>query len=309
MESNISNNKLTPDKLDEWINQGRSLYLIHVLPADHFEQAHLPGALQASVYEVSFLDQIKEIVPSKKKTIVVYGASARSSDAVKAAEKLVGDGYAEVFWLDGGIEDWQQAGYPVEGKSPDQLPVSHSCLALSDGIYTVDTELSRLEWAGRNPHTTHFGSLDIVSGILEIKEGTLTGTFELDMTSIANLSLKGDELQPVLDDHLKSDDFFLAEHFPKAIFRIQEGRSVIKPFLSVQNLEVLGELELKGIKANQNFMATLSPGPDGELLAEAHFDLDRTRWGVIYGSSRFFEFLGMHLIFDQISIQVRIVAA
>jgi len=38
------------------------------------------------------------------------------------------------------------------------------------------------------------------------------------------------------------------------------------------------------------------------------FDIDRTRWNVIYGSSRFFEHLGMHLMFDPISIQIRIVA-
>jgi rhodanese-related sulfurtransferase len=55
--------------------------------------------------------------------------------------------------------------------------------------------------------------------------------------------------------------------------------------------------------------------PEGEyhidtdaLVSEAHFDIDRTRWNVIYGSTRFFENLGMHLVFDLISFQVRIVA-
>ena len=41
---------------------------------------------------------------------------------------------------------------------------------------------------------------------------------------------------------------------------------------------------------------------------ESHFDIDRTRWGITYGSPRFFERLGMHLVFDLISIQLRIVA-
>ena len=40
---------------------------------------------------------------------------------------------------------------------------------------------------------------------------------------------------------------------------------------------------------------------------EAHFDLDRTQWNVIYGSSRFFEHLGMHMVFDQISIELRLI--
>ena len=47
---------------------------------------------------------------------------------------------------------------------------------------------------------------------------------------------------------------------------------------------------------------------DNGLVAEAHFDIDRTRWKVIYGSTRFFEHLGMHLVFDLISFQVKIVA-
>ena len=47
--------------------------------------------------------------------------------------------------------------------------------------------------------------------------------------------------------------------------------------------------------------------PAIHFTAEAHFDIDRTRWKVIYGSSRFFKHLGMHLVFDLISIQCRIV--
>ena len=55
-------------------------------------------------------------------------------------------------------------------------------------------------------------------------------------------------------------------------------------------------------------MATITKTPENGLAAEAHFDIDRTRWGVIYGSARFFEYLGMHLVFDLISFQVRIIA-
>jgi len=37
---------------------------------------------------------------------------------------------------------------------------------------------------------------------------------------------------------------------------------------------------------------------DEMIGIEAHFDIDRTKWDIIYGSSRFFEHLGMHLVFD-----------
>ncbi len=34
----------------------------------------------------------------------------------------------------------------------------------------------------------------------------------------------------------------------------------------------------------------------------------RTKWNIVYGSTRFFEHLGKHLVFDLIGIQVRIIA-
>jgi hypothetical protein len=54
------------------------------------------------------------------------------------------------------------------------------------------------------------------------------------------------------------------------------------------------DVVLVDILPNDHFQKARLPG--------AHFDFDRTRWNVIYGSSRFFEHLGMHLVFDLISI-------
>jgi hypothetical protein len=82
----------------------------------------------------------------------------------------------------------------------------------------------------------------------------------------------------------------------------------INPNLSAQNSTLNGTLELKGIKARQDFMATVTKPAENCLAAEAHFDIDRARWNIIYGSARSFEHLGMHLVFDLISVQVRIAA-
>ena len=72
---------------------------------------------------------------------------------------------------------------------------------------------------------------------------------------------------------------------------------------------IKGHLNLKGMKAQLDFMATITTSAEKDLLLEAHFDFDRTKWGVIYGSTRFFEHLGMHMVFDPITIQIRIVAS
>ena len=84
-------------------------------------------------------------------------------------------------------------------------------LVLDDGTYHIDTDQSTIEWAGRNPNTKHFGTIGISNGQVSISNNNITGVIEINMNSIENFSLKGDELQPVLISHLNSDDFFFTK--------------------------------------------------------------------------------------------------
>jgi hypothetical protein len=59
-----------------------------------------------------------------------------------------------------------------------------------------------------------------------------TGTFVIDMNAIENKSLAGDDLQPVLLSHLKSDDFFFTRRFPTATLTIRSGMPTEEPFVS-----------------------------------------------------------------------------
>jgi polyisoprenoid-binding protein YceI len=229
-------------------------------------------------------------------------------DALTAAEKLRNSGYQQILILKGGIESWRALGYPLEGESVDIVSDPEALLSLPEGEYQINTSQSIIEWFGRNPNTKHFGTVRISKGQIQIENSNMTGTVEIDMDSIENINLAGDELQPVLVSHLKSDDFFLVKAFPKAKLNINGGKLAEEPHLSSPNYEVSATLELRGVKADLAFASTIAPTDDDGLVAEAHFDIDRTRWNVIYGSTRFFENLGMHLVFDLISFQVRIVA-
>ncbi len=307
----INSNKykqLSPEELNHWMEENKNFCLIDTLVADHFRRIHLPKSTNACVFEVTFIDQVKVITEDKDAEIVLYGSSTRSMDAIKAAEKLEQEGYRNINVLRGGIEAWRSAGLTVEGEAVDEPGDPQTLLKLEDGSYRVDTNQSIIEWTGRNPNTSHFGNIKIATGELSVKDGIITGVFDIDMNSITNINLEGDESQPVLIAHLKSDDFFLTKFFPTVKFRILSSTPVKEPFLSVPNYAINGTLELRGVKAQQDFMATVTKTTENGLAAEAHFDIDRTRWNIIYGSTRFFEHLGMHLIFDLISIQVRIVA-
>lgn len=300
-------NRISPRALRQELEKGKDLIVIDTLTKDHYTKVHLPNARNACVFEVIFLDQIAALIAEKDDVIVVYGSSERSVDAATAAEKLIRAGYSNVFALEGGLALWREAGYPLEGEQISISEAPEMEIRIEEGNYRVNTDESIIEWTGRNVNKKHYGALRLSGGDITVKDGSIRGSFEIDMTSIKNIDLDGDDLQPVLMSHLKSDDFFFVKIFPRAFFNLKSARLMEKPDLSSPNFKLKGTLELRGIKKEITFPATVNPRPEGGAIVEAHFDIDRTRWGVIYGSSRFFEHLGMHLVFDLISIQMRLV--
>lgn len=299
---------LSIEGLQEWMDSDRSFYLVDILTKDHFQKVHLPGAENACVFEVVFLDSIQKIASDRDAEIVLYGSSNRSKDAETAADKLHRAGYRRLHFLDGGLDAWRESGKPLAGDAPDAPDDPHTRLKLNEGTYRVDPEASVIGWTGRNPTTRHYGTVAISQGEMVVNGTELGGHFEIDMNRIQNINLEGDELQPVLISHLKSDDFFFTDVFPHARFTIEGSERAQDPFLTYPNYDISGSLKLCGVSADQQFSATITTTDDGGLIANAHFDLDRTRWGVIYGSTRFFERLGMHIVFDLISIHVKVVA-
>ncbi|MGD8721086.1 MAG: YceI family protein [Desulfobacterales bacterium] len=306
MTENKKYKSLEADELMKRMKNKEPLLLIDTLTGSHFEKVHLPGARSACVFEVTFLEQVEAIAESKKAEIVLYGSSGRSRDALTAADKLQREGYENISVLNGGLEAWRARGFELQGDQPGMAD-PETVLRLDDGQYRVDIDQSVIEWSGRNPNSKHFGTVGIKEGQVKVNSSILTGVVDIDMESIDNTNLKGDELHPVLTAHLKSDDFFFVKMFPSAVLTITEGVPVETPFLSTPNYGFKATLELRGVKADLAFQATVTKTEGGGLAAEAHFDIDRTRWEVIYGSARFFENLGMHLVFDLISFQVKIV--
>ncbi len=299
--------RISPHALKQKVENGKDLIIIDTLTKDHYTKVHLPNARNACVFEVTFLDQIAGVIPEKDDVIVVYGSSEKSMDATTAAEKLIRAGYSNVLALDGGLALWREAGYPLEGEQIRILEAPEMEFRIEDGSYKVDTDQSIIEWTGRNVNKKHYGAVKLSRGEMTVKDASIKGSFEIDMTSIKNIDLDGDDLQPILISHLESDDFFFVKMFPRALFSLKTARLIEKPDLSSPNFKVKGTLKLRGIKKEITFPATVNPLPEGGAVVEAHFDIDRTRWGVIYGSSRFFEHLGMHLVFDLISFQLRLV--
>jgi polyisoprenoid-binding protein YceI/rhodanese-related sulfurtransferase len=278
--------------------------LIDVLPEEEFRAAHLPGAKNACVYDVTFLDDVQKLTPQRDVALVVYGSRASNLASATAAEKLLAAGYTHVSDFRGGLEEWRAVGQPCEGdpsRAPRETPPR-------DGLHTVDLEKSRVEWTGRSLTGAHSGTVKLRRGEFEVRGGQpVRASFTLDMQSIENSDIEESEMREMLIQHLKSDDFFDVEKFPEAQFNLTrvEPNPDVTP--GCPNAQVTGELTLKDVKRELTFAAILGPTPDGTLAADAHFDIDRTLWNVRYGSGKFYEKLGKHLVNDTISLGLKIV--
>lgn len=310
---------LTLADLLEWRAARRDFVLIDTALPEDFQAAHLPGAQNACVFDVQFLEQVAKLKGLKtglltmvtgtpephRECIIVYGASARSLASATAAEKLLAAGYHAVRDFRGGLEAWLDATQPVEGQAaPPPAP------ALEDRAYRIDLKTSKILWTGRSLTGRHHGTLDLSAGEVVILGGVVAGgAFTLEMTSLACTDLSDGALREVLHAHLRSEDFFAVEKFPKARFNIAAVDFIRGSTPGAPNHQVRGSLLLRGVAQDVEFPACVGFSPtDNRLTATANFDIDRTRWGVLYGSGRFYEKLGKHLVQDMISLEMRIVA-
>jgi rhodanese-related sulfurtransferase len=297
--------RLEANEVVEFLAKGEGV-LIDTLPPEHFAARHIPGAVNGCVYEMVFCETVGALVPTMGTPVVLYGAGLDSHDCLVAAEKLTRTGYSDVAVFHGGLEDWIQAGHGLEGTDASRLEPSRPALTLDPRIYRLVPAESVLRWTGRNLNGAHHGTLLFSGGELDATTDP-AAAFTMDMSTIRNLDLEGDELHPVIEKHLHSDDFFFTVMFPEATFettviKLAENAQHTRP-----NAMMQGRLSLRGVSNEIAFPAHIRNLDGGRLTVSANLDFDRTQWGVIYGSSRFFRHLGYHLVYDFISVDFRLV--
>lgn len=295
---------IRPSDLAAELKSSTPPLVVDVRLADDFAACHLDGALNNAVFEVAFSERLPNQIPDRSSVVRIYGASSSSCEARMAVEKLERAGYANVEELEGGLEAWLAAGLPVvRGMALPPAP------ALPHGRLEVDLEASKVEWTGRNLLNKHHGCVALKSGHLDFDHGCLTGgEMVLDLTRLDCSDLAGSPYHDVLVRHLHDHDFFDVALFPEARMVITSASPIAGSGPGASNLRVTADLTIKGQTHPVGFDAASGLTPEGRAAAQAVFSIDRTRWGVLYGSGKFFQRLAGHLVNDQIGFEVKIVS-
>ena len=157
---------------------------------------------------------------------------------------------------------------------------------------SVDVSQSSIEWLGKKVTGQHNGTIALKTGEVVLDHGKVVGgTFVVDMTTIQVLDIEG-KWAAKLKNHLESDDFFGVVKHSEARFEITK----------IEGGAVLGDLTIKGHTEKVSF----------ELSSSAHtisgtIKIDRTKYGIRYGSSSFFDNLKDKAIDNEFELTLNIV--
>jgi rhodanese-related sulfurtransferase len=102
---------ISRDDLAAGIAAGR-LTVVDALPAAYWAQQHLPGALNLVEDDVDRL--APGLLPDRSAPVVVYCSNAACGNSRAVAARLERLGHTDVRTYPGGIQDWVEAGLPVE---------------------------------------------------------------------------------------------------------------------------------------------------------------------------------------------------
>lgn len=163
---------------------------------------------------------------------------------------------------------------------------------------SIDLEKSVVTWEGSNVFNfgKHDGTVAFKEGKIIRKDGKIVGgEFVIDMNTIQS-NEKGDWTSGLVE-HLKNEDFFNVEKYPTAKFVIATVEE-----LGDSYLKITGDLTICGVTKPITYEAKLN---DDETQLKGRFKIDRTDWGIVYGSQKVIN-IKDHAISDAIAFVVEL---
>lgn len=172
--------------------------------------------------------------------------------------------------------------------------------------YKVDTVNSTVTWKGSKViGGSHNGTMNLASGTFALKDGKLeSGNFIIDVKSLKVLDIPAEEEGNAnLKTHLLGSDFFDTAKYGSAAFTVtgikeENGKTMIE-----------GNLTLKGVKKNISFPASVSENNGQATIKSEPFTINRTDFGMQYGSSSLADTVKDKAISDDVELSVTIYAS
>ncbi|MEV1083174.1 YceI family protein [Streptomyces sp. NPDC050211] len=144
-------------------------------------------------------------------------------------------------------------------------------VAVETGLWQLDTTASTVAIR----HKTMWGMVTVkgafgaVTGQGEVRsDGSAIGTVTLDATTLDTGNAKR-------DTHLRSADFFDADHHPEITFAVRSAE-----LRDGDKVHVVGQLTVRGISRPQSFTARLIGSDAASLTLDAEFSVNRDQFGM-----------------------------
>lgn len=212
--------------------------------------------------------------------------------------------YLFLFALVALVASCKNAPKGEKATTSDAAPVTN---VASDKSLNVNTANSNIMWTGSKIASSHTGTIGLSSGSLKVSGDKITGgEFVIDMTTIKNTDLPAAK-QGDLVGHLSNEDFFDVPKFPTAKFVITKVTALAGN--PEANCMVYGNLTLKEQTKSIGFKANAKVGPNGVSVSTPDFTIDRTDFGIQYGSTKLADVVKDKAISDDIGLKINLSAS
>ena len=181
------------------------------------------------------------------------------------------------------------------------LEVNNTTIQNADTLW-VDKLGSNIQWIGRKVTGEHSGHIEVAGGFIVHADGKLTsGEILMNIQSITVDDIEDLKWNQKLVDHLKNDDFFNSEKYPTAkfVFTKFKGKGA--------DTHVGGNITIRDKTVPTNLVINVVVDADSSY-STGTINIDRSLFGVKYGSGKFFEGLGDKMIMDEFTLNFKVIA-
>lgn len=174
--------------------------------------------------------------------------------------------------------------------------------------YKLQPQLSTLGWDGKAVTHGHNGTIQFSSGDLEVRNNMVVGgTAIVDMKTIKATDITDADNHAKFVGHMSSGDFFDAPAFPTSTFKITSVTPIAGAAADADNATITGDMTIKGVTQRVSFPAKVGV-KNGVAAATGKVTIDRTKFGLKYGSKSFFDSIGDKAINDEFTLAFNVIA-